>query len=71
MAIKPDQFTTVQMVKDRPSLHRWVGHLLRSKLGRDADDSAIVLLRRLLMNDEAREDLKTLIEETETRKEQP
>lgn len=70
MAIKPDQITTVQMVKDRPTLHRWVGHLLRIKLGRDPDDSAIVLLRRLLMNDDARDELKALIEETEARKDQ-
>lgn len=71
MPIKPDQIVTVQMVKDRPTLHRWVGHLLRGRLGRDPDDSAIVLLRRLLLNEAALEDLKDLIAEIEDRKDAP
>lgn len=56
------------MVKDRPTLHRWVGHLLRQRLGRDPDDSALGLLTRLLGNDDARAELKDLIDEVEERK---
>ena len=59
---------TPAMVKDRPTLHRWVGHLLRQRLGRDPDDSAIGLLMRMLTNDDARQELKDLIEEVEERK---
>ncbi len=65
---KPPPIVTVGMVKDRPTLHRWVGHLLRQRLGRDPDDSALGLLTRLLANDDARLELKDLLEEVEQRK---
>lgn len=65
---KPPPLVTAPMVKARTTLHHWVGHLLRQRLGRDPDDSAIGLLMRLLTNDEAREELKDLIREVEDRK---